>query len=230
MPDGDPESWWIMSEPHDTHAMTPPSPVLTPVLTLLQLDLRKRHVFRDSGDVHELHRTVARLTWCLPGVDGGRVLWSQPARRMVLIQAGGPVDPRDLTVGYQLVSAREIRTGYETGEVVSFGLIANPVKRPKPVDVGGPANRNKIPVPLEGRDDWLRQKLADAMQVTNLVGGQHTVRVGTRAVTGRMCHLQHAWHGEGIVRDPDALRALILSGIGSARAYGCGLLMIDGAA
>ena len=193
------------------------------ILNRLALDVQQRHVFRDSGDVYELHSTVSTLTRELPPGDG-RVLWSQPQRRLLLIQATGVIDADNLPAGYTLESADAVRLEHGRGETVSWSLIANPtIQRSR--------TRVRSAVPLEQRDDWVRGKLQPALVVGDLSGQQHTVRGGLQRSTGkRVCHVHHVWSGTATVADADALRRLILCGVGRARGFGCGLLLVGGAA
>lgn len=80
---------------------------------------------------------------------------------------------------------------------------------------------------------WLRERLArggmDAPEAGMVVEAFRKVRIahdpGVRnrdPIVVAMTDLR----GSGTVTDPEALRGLLLRGIGSARAYGCGMLLI----
>ena len=168
-------------------------------------------------DVQAAHRTIAH------GVDGAPHLWCRPDRRLLIVQTDKPLAPE--AVGATSARSLPVRLDYQPGEPVVASLIANPtVDRSRP---GARSHREAIREPVE-RDGWLRRKLDGAVHVDRVtqetLGQQGGDRHGHRVV-----HLQVGYTVWGTVTDPGRLAGLLRDGVGRARRYGCGLLLMTGA-
>lgn len=82
----------------------------------------------------------------------------------------------------------------------------------------------RVPLPADGRGEWVRRRLAAAgcEPVSVRITGSDDLRFGRR---GRMVSLR-AFRVEAVVRvsDPDAVRVLLTQGLGRAKGYGLGMV------
>jgi len=153
----------------------------------------------------------------------------RPAR--ILIQSRRPPAPAQ---GVALMGTREIWPQPSKGQRLAFLLTANPVKtvRDSQVEQKPWKNRPVCRVPLIREDEqraWLRRKLEGAAEIEAVTLLPHPplfFRRGGRA--GKIATLTF----EGLLRvqDPEALVTLLENGVGPAKAFGCGLLLVRRAA
>lgn len=132
--------------------------------------------------------------------------------------------------GVAVVGCREFSPQPKLGQILAFLLTANPVKtivdaerESKPGKTG-----TKCRVPLLREDEqllWLTRKLDDAAEILSPVARGHApihFRKGGRP--GKVA--QVTFEGLLRVRDSGSLLALLENGIGHAKAFGCGLLLV----
>jgi CRISPR system Cascade subunit CasE len=129
-----------------------------------------------------------------------------------------------------LLGSREIDPQPAAGQSLAFLLTANPIKTI--VDAEKAAKPGKVAdtcrVPLIHEEDqlaWLARKLADAASVEAAAVQVHEAlhfRKGQRI--GKLARVTF----EGVLRvqDPDALLRHLENGLGPAKAFGCGLLLV----
>lgn len=174
--------------------------------------------------------------------DAGRVLWrvdetrsshtialwvSSPARpdlTHLVEQAGWPTanDP------WQTQSLVPLLDRLQKGQEWVFRLTANPVRSVRPE--GGGRGKRYGHVTVEQQEGWLRDRSAGAGFEVLLAGvtGRRQVSFtrrsdgAERSVTFR----QATFDGVLRVDDPTLLRDSLVSGIGRAKGYGCGLLTL----
>ena len=157
-----------------------------------------------------------RIEECRPG---------RPARLLVQSRQA----PADVS-GVDLVGTREFHPRPSAGQRLAFLLTANPVKTILDTERDTKPNKlsEKCRVPLIREDeqrDWLDRKLARAASVeavTILPHGPIHFRKGTRG--GKLVPVTY----EGVLRvnELDALSRILENGIGPAKAFGCGLLLV----
>lgn len=124
---------------------------------------------------------------------------------------------------------RNFEPRFKTGENLHFKLTANPVKTI--LDEGSRKNKKgdtkKCRVPLVREEEqltWLRRKLAVAAEVAHAeVRQEHPVYFRKSGV-GKIVPV--TFEGTLHVLDGDGLRAHMQKGIGPAKAFGCGLLLV----
>ena len=113
-----------------------------------------------------------------------------------------------------------------------FSLLANPTKKLRVDNADGSRKKNGRRVPLTKREDlaaWLQRK-ADTGGFTLNLGSLRTIPRGREffhkdgAVHGT--HSAVEFQGELTVTNPAQLRAAVTAGIGSAKAFGFGLLVL----
>lgn len=170
-----------------------------------------RHGTRHMRDLQVTHATIAAATH---GTTA-RPLWCMPLRDLLIVRA----DQCDLPSAL----VREAHTGVhvpalDAGDPVTLTTVVNPV-----VDRDG---RRRV-IPIGDTRAWLEHRLAPVelrdVEVEDL--GQRGGWRGGRRVTV-------AWRAvtsTGIVRDPDGLAEVLDRGLGRAKAYGCGLVLVAGA-
>lgn len=197
-------------------------------LSQLMFNPRSRLARRDLADRYELHRTLlAAFPTHLP--EDERVLYRvedmRPAPVVpVLVQSNTLPEwetaERMDEAGYltQEPRVRPINPAIETDQVMHFRLQANPTVK-----------RDGKRHALYADDDllaWLERKANQHGFAVDLNGVQ-MVKLGNRYGKKR----RQTWHAvqfDGLleIRDPAAFRETLAGGIGSAKAFGFGLLSI----
>lgn len=206
-------------------------------LSRLILNLRYRQVRTDLARPYELHRTLLRA---FPDhlADGEeRLLFrveadSRQPDPVVLVQSQLLPDWDKLPEEYLATDLGDLnpavkpyRLQFRAGQVLSFRLVANPTKRlskslPRGIDKSKRVGLYK----QEEQLDWLARK-----------GEQHGFRILTATASrqersedrsNQLTLLAVQFDGLLGVTDADAIAAAVASGIGSAKAFGCGLLSL----
>lgn len=175
---------------------------------------------QDLASPYELHRT---LSSGFP--DGGRprILFRQETNgpRVMMLSVEEPSFEKALACGRMLfVRSKVFEPKLAAGQQLRFRLLANPTKKTRE---GG---RGALTVPGE-QMAWLAKK---GEQHGYRLLSAHIVREEvwkTARPEGRaMTHLAVDFHGLLDVTDGDALGEALRSGIGSAKAFGFGMLCV----
>ncbi|MYV38411.1 type I-E CRISPR-associated protein Cas6/Cse3/CasE [Streptomyces sp. SID1328] len=228
---------------------TPTAPTTdTAWLTQLRLNTRNRAVLTDLSDANAMHRTLMRL---LPDGLGetpraqGRLLYrveETDTGITVLVQTGTRPLTNRIDPNYAHTVTKDLSPLLErltVGRPVQYRIAANPV-----VQYGTLTDRKKAQERLgldrlpparrvlsgNAADDWWYVRAArSGLDVRTIVRNSNTSNDVTRpSGTGRTRH-RHAitvFEGDATITDPEALHAVILTGIGRARAFGAGLLSL----
>jgi CRISPR system Cascade subunit CasE len=132
--------------------------------------------------------------------------------------------------GIVLVGTREIHPQPVAGQRLAFLLTANPVKTitdaQREAKPGKKSEKCRVPlIKEEEQREWISRKFADAgeIEVTNVLPHAPIYfRKGNRS--GKLVSVTF----EGILRvsDPTRMTELLENGIGHAKAFGCGLLLV----
>ena len=149
----------------------------------------------------------------------------RPARLLVQSRRAPQATP-----GVHVIGAREVHPRPSLGQRLGFLLTANPIKTIADAERDAKPGKksDKCRVPLIREDDqreWLLRKLAVGAEVETADVLPHTpiyFRKGNRG--GKL--VTSTFEGVLRVRDPDALAMLWENGIGPAKAFGCGLLLV----
>jgi len=224
-------------------------------LSRLILDHRSRAVRRDLGDCHQLHRTLLsgfptvqvaeprREVGLLYRLDQDRI-----GNPVLLVQSLVEPDWSRLPADYLLRAhyiadnpalkpVGHILNAIQTGSRFRFRLTANPTRRiARDARVGGGATSARVELRTEEqwREWMLRQadtpgfrleKLSTAKLLPNLVGTSAGRLQGKRNGY-RVTVFTVRFEGSLEVADAEQFREAIRTGIGPAKAYGCGLLSI----
>lgn len=136
---------------------------------------------------------------------------------VLLLSAVEPAAAEDLI---KLRETAQLDLKLETGAVYRFALRANPVKR---------LSKERDRVPLVGDEElsaWLKRKFAGAAEILESAAGKRMDIDFLKA--GRWGKIT-AVDFDGCLRceDGEALRSLLTGGIGAAKAFGCGLLLLQ---
>jgi CRISPR system Cascade subunit CasE len=149
----------------------------------------------------------------------------RPAR--VLVQSRRPPIAAE---GAMLIGTREFRPQPSAGQRLAFLLTANPVKTivdaQRDAKPGKQSEKCRVPLIKEEEQRlWLSRKLGEAgeIEVVNVLPHPPVFfRKGRRG--GKLVTVTF----DGVLRvdDPEQLTALLENGIGPAKAFGCGLLLV----
>jgi CRISPR system Cascade subunit CasE len=192
-----------------------------------------------AANPYELHRRIWRLFPDEPGesrrdADGQRTGFlfrveenrpGQPAR--ALVQSRRTPQAAE---GIRLIATRTLDPRPSAGQRLAFLLTANPIRNIKDEqrEQKPGKRRDSCRVPLireEEQRDWLARKLDGSAQIeaVSVLPHQPTFfRRGNRA--GKLVTV--TFEGVLQVKDPSALVNLLLNGIGPAKAFGCGLMLV----
>lgn len=132
--------------------------------------------------------------------------------------------------GVKLLASRELDPQPSRGQRLAFLLTANPIKTIKDTQKSDkPGKRRdtcRVPLITEASQiAWLERKLEGAATMESASILPHPpvfFRRGNRA--GKLVMV--TFEGRLTVTDPEQLRALLSSGVGPAKAFGCGLLLV----
>jgi CRISPR system Cascade subunit CasE len=149
----------------------------------------------------------------------------RPAQVLVQSRRQPCSDPR-----VPLIGSREIHPRPSQGQRLAFLLTANPVKTIKDTQLEQKSKKTRetCRVPLTKESDqrvWLIQKLEHAAAIDALAIVPHPplfFRRGNRG--GKIAAV--TFEGVLNVMDPAALVLLLQNGIGPAKAFGCGLMLV----
>src|SRR5699024_10590948 len=104
------------------------------------------------------------------------------------------------------------------GDRIALSAILNPVSR---------HDQKATTVPIGQTTEWLTPRLRGAVDLEHVEVEDLGCRRGWRG--GRMITI--AWRAitaTAVITDPSMLETLISDGVGRAKGYGCGLLMVSG--
>lgn len=215
-------------------------------LTRMELNPARRGTKHLLGSPQAMHAAVAhvlppsgkedsvRLLWRVDRTDLGALLYIQSAHEPdlthIVEQAGWPTRST-----WETRPLEPLLDAVEVGGTFSFRLAANPVRSGRRTDGGQTQRFGHVTVAQQ--TGWLLARAAGFGFEIPLGGdGEPAVIVrerekltfskGARSGRNRVTISRAVFDGRLEVVDPDALRRAILSGIGPAKAYGCGLLTL----
>lgn len=188
---------------------------------------------------YDIHRQLWRL---FPGEERETRATGEQARQGFLfrIEEQGTGRPVRLLVqsrlvpvradGLQLLGSREIQPMPSTGQRLAFVITANPVKTITDTQRNAKPDKqsDKCRVPLikeDGQRQWLARKLSSAATLESAEILPHAplyFRKGKHGGKLVTCTF------EGVLRVemPEQLASLLENGVGPAKAFGCGLLLV----
>lgn len=213
-------------------------------LSELLLNPRSAEARRDSATPYELHRTLARAFSTEADTDyrtqHGVLFRMEPlahrqARLTVLVQSASAPDWNQLPAGYALsVQTKSLSWSFTPSQLLRFRLVANPTKKER--RAGQPQGRrialpdyvsqeSDLPEPTPAQA-WLRRKgqLHGFEVVWATSDGFWQGQGGAR----KQALPFYGVRFDGILRvlEPEKLQLAWQEGIGSAKAFGFGLLSL----
>ena len=185
---------------------------------------------RDSYDWHQ------HLWHCFPGRDGAardflvRIDEQEESYRVLLLSR--PPATRPAWCPSENFATKPVPDAFFTHTAYAFSLLANPTKKVRS-NAAGERTKNGRRVPLTTRGDliaWLERKAAvsgfavesDATQT--VPRGREYFRKDSARTQG--LHAAVEFRGHLRVTDAVAFRAAVAAGVGSAKAFGFGLLVL----
>lgn len=111
------------------------------------------------------------------------------------------------------------------GQSCRFRLMANPTRKLK---VEGRKQGRRVPLPVDQHIDWIQRKCSDAgceVDIDSVSAQRGTVRIGKGKDETRKIQTV-LYDGVLQVTDPESMCRSIVAGIGSSKAFGCGLLSV----
>lgn len=170
-------------------------------------------------------RSDQRVLWRLDSTPGAVHLFvvspEEPDFTHVIEQAGWPTLPTWETRAY-----RPFLDTLADGQAWGFRLTANPT-RSRPAKQGERSQRYGH-VTVAQQQEWLRSRTPGAgfeIPGDGVVVREREVNQFRRG-NGQVTIARATFEGHLVVRDADALRRVLLQGVGPAKAYGCGLLTL----
>lgn len=198
---------------------------MSPVLTSLPLTAAGSRVDRQSW--HEMLVSVTTPP------EPGRVLWSWPARDLILVQAGNPVTANLLPGLVTAARSADIRTHWPAGTPVDVSMIGNPIRNRggnRPRDGETRRQRGtKTALPVDQHATWLATRLGEAIAVDQVATEPLRPAIA-RKRDHKVTIALAGFYASGVVTDPRRLADMICHGLGSGRAYGAGMLLVAEAA
>jgi len=204
-------------------------------LSRLRLNHRSRQVVVDTGNSYELHRTIMRAFPDVSEGGPGRVLYRLDLSResgdvVLLVQSEKEPDWSCLQQREDyLLRGPEVRGDYpplfRAGQLLLFRLRANPTRR------DNETGKRQGVLTEEKQREWLLRKGQKGgfqpLSVTVIDEGFKRDNVDrTETDRQRLNHLSVRFDGVLRVTDPQAFHRAIIAGVGSAKAFGFGLLSV----
>ncbi len=207
------------------------------ILTRTYLNARRQGARKLLGNPQAMHAAI--LSGFPPGLDPGRALWRVDAHEPLCPalyvvsehrpdlthleeQGGWPTHSLTESADYDAFLGK-----LKAGQVWSFRLTANPTHRA----AIGNASKIVAHVTVRQQRGWLLDRadqigvsFGDAEQSSADVVGREVRRFSRRGAPVTLGTATYA--GALTVVDPEALRVALTTGIGRAKAYGCGLLTL----
>lgn len=179
-----------------------------------------------TRDIHRTHQILTTAA-CPPDVTApGRAMTRllhrvERAGREILVQSATQLDPERLGAGCVIAGTKPLDPLLERltdGVIVRYKITANPTHAP---------NRVRRPITDPDRIHAWWQRTADRIGLDLDTAALVDTAKTSGMRRGRRVVVQTATlEGTGRIRDVEAVRDAVVSGVGHARAYGCGLLSV----
>lgn len=182
-------------------------------------------------NMHALHQAVLAATGDTAGTPGDRALWAAPTPGLLLVQTPTRITPAVIggaALG-RAVDVSAVLDRLTAGQRIRFGLVANPCRAERVTPDRRPVGKGRrVPLPGRDRPEWLRRKVAGALEVEDLVDRPLRSVSASRhgSGEGRAVLARHMFTGTATVLDPAAVAGLVRGGVGPGKSYGCGLLTV----
>lgn len=202
-------------------------------LSRIELNLRNAQVRAELSNLYDFHRTLLRaFPETLP--KGERVLYRTETRQQtafrlpVLVQSRG--EPDWLYVEQKGLAANPVQIKmfapqFKEGQKLIFGLLANPTKRSSP-------SGKRLGI-HEKKDQyrWIGRKLDEGgAELLFVTIEKHGMVSGVKHQEGKTFNMRYCsvyFEGQLYVRDTEKFAKMLCDGIGTAKAFGFGLLSLS---
>ncbi len=126
-----------------------------------------------------------------------------------------------------LLKTKSVNYEFKIGQHLRFFVCANPTKKIV-AESGKKGNQGKVRVPLIDETEivnWLKRQLLDAAEIHEIaIGQKNIVYFRKRNSAGKIVTITYSGLLE--IKKTDILLQRIISGIGPAKAFGCGLISL----
>lgn len=213
-------------------------------LSRLLLNPRSRQAQRETADPYNLHRTLMQAfadKRDQSGVLHRLEIEPRSGAIMLLVQSQAAPNwsflaekeyllPADPFSHFENPAVKPFALPLKAGQILRFRLTANPtVKKVRRADNGERLNSNRVPlVHEEKQEEWLKkQAVAHGFRLLDLSISQANKQTSRKKENGRPITLYTVqFDGRLQVTDPDKLLTAVQTGVGPAKAFGCGLLSL----
>ncbi|MFD5248434.1 type I-E CRISPR-associated protein Cas6/Cse3/CasE [Amycolatopsis sp. NPDC058340] len=209
-------------------------------LSKLTVDIRSRTFRRDYANVHDMHRTLMSVYPDIPSTNDKRqghgVLWRLDSNHggfTQYVQSHTEPDWTKLPAGH-LTTPPEVRPlkpvldALTPGRTLAFRLVANPTKCD-----GKTRKRFPLRQPADQLNWLIRKGTQHGFVIPAAADGHPDLATtpmatiaGRKAETGKITVEPVRYDGHLVITDPAAFSDALVTGIGRAKAYGCGLLSL----
>lgn len=214
-------------------------------LSRLLLNPRSRQAQREAADPYNLHRTLMQAFAGKRDQSGVLHRLEFDPRSggiMLLVQSQVEPDwsyldgkayllPADPFSGLDNPAVKPFNLSLQAGQILRFRLTANPtIKKVRRDENGKRKNSNRVPLVRENKQvEWLQKRATAAgfrllevevsrpQQQKSWKKGEHRSPITLYAIQ---------FNGRLQVREPEKLSKAVETGIGPAKAFGCGLLSL----
>jgi CRISPR system Cascade subunit CasE len=213
-------------------------------LSRLLLNPRSRQVQRETADPYQLHRTI--MNAFDPRRTEAGVLHRldtdpRSGNPTLLVQSQLRPDwhflddkeyllPPDPFSEWDNPAVKTFDLPLQPGQILHFRLRANPtIKKVRRNEAGERLNSNRVPLVHEEKQaEWLAERAIDSgFHLQHLHISQAQKQTSRKKGNGRPITLYTVqYNGRLQVTDPDKLLTAVRTGIGPAKAFGCGLLSL----
>lgn len=209
-------------------------------LSRLLLDPRSRQVQRETADPYNLHRTILQAfgpnreqAGVLHRLDIGPrtgaislLVQSQTAPDWQPLVEKAYLLPADPFSGLENPAVKPLTLSLQTGQILQFRLTANPtISKVRRDENGAHRNSNRVPLVHEDKQlDWLQKRAA-----ANGFRLLQTTISRTQKQTSRPKEITLytvQFNGRLQITDTQQFQTAVRTGIGPAKAFGCGLLSL----
>jgi CRISPR system Cascade subunit CasE len=208
----------------------------TAILTKIIANPAHQRVRQDLRDFNRMHKTVTELV-CPPDFGpqpraAASLLYraeETAAGVHLLVQSKIPVDATRLPAGYGYGGCHDMET-YLTrlanGVPVRYRIVANPTKQEF---VRGRRGTVRGLTEDDALEWWICKAALAGLKVTTAHITASNVLRGVRQAAGKRNEITLStsrFDGTALVTDTTSVRTAILTGVGRAKSYGCGLLSL----
>jgi len=185
------------------------------------------HDKRSLNNPYDWHRALWTLFPDMPQGDSSPFMYRIERMQLgrgaeVLLQSYQA--PNDMSDCVRILASKELAPRFSEGQHLGFTLQANPTKKIK--DAKDPERKVRVPfLKEEEQEAWLQRKFEGVAQLESvLIRTNPPTYFSKRRQGGKVVSVNF----DGILRVTDAeqFSQILQTGIGPAKAFGCGLMLV----